>query len=125
MGRSNWADEGAGKFRIQVGSGRSGMFTSFIRRLRKHWRSRRSLRKRYASATRFFRPLLEGLESRELLAFNLTISLEETSNVSTLAGSGITTFTATGNGANLNVADIGAALDGSNVVVSSGSGGSQ
>src|SRR5206468_3515022 len=73
---------------------------------------------------RFYRPLMEQLESRELLAFDLTISSAATANVSSVTASGTTTFTATGSGANLNVIAIDTALGAGNVVVSSGSGGS-
>jgi hypothetical protein len=75
---------------------------------------------------RFLRPLVEGLESRDLLAFNLTISTDATVGVSSVTASGTTTFTATADGANLFINDISSALvAGNNVVVSSGSAGIQ
>src|SRR5262245_4091955 len=75
---------------------------------------------------RFFRPLVEPLESRELLAFNLTISEKSTSGVDTTAGSKTTVFTAIANDANLNIADIEAQLSaGIHVIVESGSSGTQ
>jgi autotransporter-associated beta strand protein len=71
----------------------------------------------------FFRPLVESLESRELLAFDLTISTDPTANVSSDTSSGTRTFTATGSEANLSLADMDSAFSaGLNVVVSSGSG---
>ncbi len=99
------------------------MLTILLRRLL----SRRSLG---AGVTRrcrkrFFRPLVEGLESRDLLAFNLTISSAATANVSTddITVPGTRIFTATGSGAKLSLADMDTAFNaGLNVKVSSGSG---
>src|SRR5438874_2052524 len=74
---------------------------------------------------RFYRPLVESLESRDLLAFNLTISTDPTANVSSATVHGTTTFSATANNANLDVADIDTALGAGDVVVTSGDGGLQ
>src|SRR4029079_3198032 len=87
------------------------MLTILLRRLL----SRRSLG---AGVTRrcrkrFFRPLVEGLESRDLLAFNLTISSAATANVSTddITVPGTRIFTATGSGAKLSLADMDTAFN--------------
>src|SRR4051794_25880095 len=77
---------------------------------------------------RHYRPLVEQLERRELLAFNLTISLAASAGVnsSTNTATDTVTFTAVANGANLSIASINAALAAKNsVVISSGSTGSQ
>ncbi len=76
--------------------------------------------------SRFYRPLVESLESRNLLAFNLTISLANTAKVDTVTAAGTTTFTAAANGANVSVADIDNALRaGNDVVVTSGTDGTE
>jgi hypothetical protein len=68
------------------------------------------------------RPTLEALEDRVVPAFNLTIGTGATTAVSVLNG----TFTATGTGANINVADIRSALlAGQDVVISNGSSGAE
>jgi autotransporter-associated beta strand protein len=67
---------------------------------------------------RFFRPLLEVLESRELLA--LTISSAATANVSTVVANGTTAYVATSTSATLDIDDVNAALAASNSVLISG-----
>src|SRR5262245_37974673 len=75
---------------------------------------------------RHCRPQVERLECRELLAFDLTISLAKSLNVSKDTARGTTTFTASASGANVSVDDIDSALaDGNDVVVTSGAAGTQ
>src|SRR5262245_50218776 len=75
---------------------------------------------------RFFRPRLEGLESRELLAFNLSISAAATTGVTTTSVAGTTTFEASASGANLSLDAIDAALkSGNNVLITGGANGSE
>ncbi len=75
---------------------------------------------------RFYRPLVEGLETRDLLAFNLFITPNPTANVASNTVNGTTIFLATGSGANVNVDDINAELNaGNNVVIDSGVAGLQ
>src|SRR5262245_48599247 len=85
---------------------------------------RRNSDRRYAISarhTRFYRPLIEQLETRDLLAFNLTISTAPTTNVFANTNAGTLTIAASSPGANVSVADIDNALQaGNNVVISSG-----
>src|SRR5438552_14368418 len=77
---------------------------------------------------RHYRPLVEQLESRELLAFDMTISASPTVHVtkSTNPIVDVTTFTANASGANVSVTDITTELTGGNdVVISSGSAGTE
>jgi fibronectin-binding autotransporter adhesin len=72
----------------------------------------------------------EALEDRTLFAWNLTLGdragSAPTSNVSSSTTAGTTTFTATGTGANLNLVDVEGALQGgNNVVITSGSTGTE
>ena len=113
------------------------MWKSLFGRLGQHWRHARATGKhwRQASATRrkvlrrranHFRPLLEGLESRDLMAFNLTISAAATAGVATQTVSGTTTFVGNANGANVSLADIDNELAaGRNVAIDSGNSGTQ
>src|SRR4051812_8583909 len=79
-----------------------------------------------AAARRSYRPLLERLENRELLAFDLTISPAATAAVSSSTASGTTTFTATATKANLSLSDIDTELQaGRDVVLDSGSTGAE
>jgi hypothetical protein len=69
---------------------------------------------------------LQPLEDRVVPAFTLTINGDAaTSGVSNDFANGITTFTATANGATLDVDDIEAALTVGDVLITTGSGGSQ
>src|SRR5207237_391072 len=84
-------------------------------------------RRKPAAARRCCRPLVEQLESRELLAFDLTISLAAQSGVASktdtdpVTRTTTVTFTAVANGANLSIASINAALNAkNNVVIDSG-----
>src|SRR5262249_7793715 len=73
-------------------------------------------------------PMVEQLESRDLLAFNLTISLAASAGLtsSTDSTTHTVTFTAVANGANLSIASINAALAAKNsVVINSGPTGNQ
>ncbi len=70
--------------------------------------------------------ILEPLEARIAPAFTLTLSGSASANVNTATASGTTTFTASGHGANLNWQDVeNAFLAGNNVVITSGSSGSE
>src|SRR5262245_4961770 len=90
----------------------------FHRRVSRHVRS--------ASTARFFRPLVEGLESRELLARNLTISLDDSKGVDLVSVAGVSTFTAVEDDANLNIERIDEEISNGNaVIVSSGATGTQ
>src|SRR5262245_11857756 len=76
---------------------------------------------------RHFRPLFEPLESRQLMAFNLSLSTAVTAGV-TIDNSVPSTrvYRATANGANVNFGDISTAMNGGlNVIVDSGSTGTQ
>jgi hypothetical protein len=94
-------------------------------------RSRRRLGRRKrdtAAARRCFRPLLEPLEGRDLLAFDLTISTAATAHVTKNVdtATGITLFAATSSGANVSVNDVNTELVlGRNVIVDSGSQGTE
>src|SRR4051812_18840668 len=93
---------------------------NFFRRFRRRLIGRKPLRR--------FRPLFEGLENRELLAFNVSISTNPTANVSVTTTATTKTFTATGSGANVNASDITSAISPLNhlsVVIDTGSTGSQ
>src|SRR5437899_4081529 len=94
---------------------------NFFRRFR-----RRLLRRKPA---RSYRPLLEGLESRALLAFNVTLSASSpTANVSITDTATTRTFTATGSGATVKISDIQAAMSNPldlSVVIDSGSTGTE
>src|SRR5438046_1390872 len=89
--------------------------------------SHRTIRAR-STPRRHYRPLVEQLESRELLAFDMTLSASPTVHVTTTTNkiTGVTTFTANASGANVSVTDITTELKGSNdVVISSGSAGTE
>jgi hypothetical protein len=69
---------------------------------------------------------VQTLSDRIVPAFDLAIDGDfATSNVNSAFAAGTTTFTATGSGARLDVADIATALTLGNVVITTGSGGSQ
>ncbi len=77
-------------------------------------------------ARRAPRLTVETLSDRIVPAFDLAINGDvATSNVGSVFAAGTTTFTATGSGATLDVADIGTALTVGNVVITTGSGGAQ
>src|SRR2546430_13448415 len=85
--------------------------------------SHRTIRAR-SKPRRHYRPLVEQLESRELLAFDTTLSASPTVHVtkSTNPIVDVTTFTANASGANVSVTDIATELTGGNdVAISSGS----
>src|SRR5262245_10159446 len=72
------------------------------------------------------RPRLEVLEDRLAPALNVTISSAPSVNLTLLDGPGVRAFTAIGPGANVNVADIRAALRGGlDVIVSTGTVGAE
>src|SRR5436190_1065306 len=76
-----------------------------------------------SNRARFYRPLVENLETRDLLAFNLTISPNPTNvgvTSSFVSGTNTTTFTSNATGANLSVNDIASELALHNVVVQTG-----
>ena len=69
---------------------------------------------------------MERLEGRVLFAYDATLSLGPTIGFTSSTSNGTTTFTASGPGANLSWADVaGQMAGGDNVVVSSGSGGTE
>ncbi len=71
-----------------------------------------------------FRPALEGLEARVLMAYNVALSSSATAAVSFNETTGI--YTATGSGANVNVTDLWGKLDSySTVIINTGAGGSE
>jgi hypothetical protein len=87
--------------------------------------SRRHRRNR-GTPRRHFRPRFECLESRELLAFNLLLSSNDTVGVTKTTASGTTSYIATANGANVSLDDVGVDLAaGRNVIIHSGSTGTQ
>src|SRR5689334_8060488 len=93
---------------------------NFFRRFR-----RRNIRR---EAARAYRPRLESLESRELLAFNLSLSTSATANVSFTDTATTRTYTATGTNANIKFSDIQAALSfplNLSVVINTGAGGAE
>src|SRR4051812_30891429 len=93
---------------------------NFFRRFRRRFSGRKPVRS--------FRPRLESLESRELLAFNFTLSTNPTANVGISNTATTRTFTATGSGANVNIGDIQAAMSNPldlSVVLDTGSTGTQ
>ncbi|HWB13509.1 MAG TPA: DUF4214 domain-containing protein [Pirellulales bacterium] len=69
---------------------------------------------------------IQGLEERVVLAWDMTLSVAATVNVSSNTAGGTTTFTATDTGANLSWQDVDNALSaGDNVVINSGSTGTE
>src|SRR5438309_465483 len=75
---------------------------------------------------RNFRPLVEQLESRELLAFDMTVSPSPTVGVTSVIVNGTTLFFATASGANLSFASINDEFNaGRGVIVNSGSDGTE
>ncbi|HQR05717.1 MAG TPA: autotransporter-associated beta strand repeat-containing protein [Gemmatales bacterium] len=73
-----------------------------------------------------YRPSFLGLEERITPAFNTSLSLAATANMSIVTAAGTTTFTATATGANVNMDDINTELAaGRNVVVDTGSTGAE
>src|SRR5262245_42060049 len=87
----------------------------------KHLRDANATRRSVGARRRFFRPLLEGLESRELLAFNLTISTAANLNVLIETVNNTTTFASNGAGANVSVTALNNEFEaGRNVLLTTG-----
>jgi len=85
---------------------------------------------RFRSKSRTVRPsrrlFIESLEDRAVPAYDLAIDGDTiTANVSEVLAAGTTTFTATGTGATLDVADIESALAIGNVIITTGVGGGE
>ena len=85
---------------------------------------------RFRSKSRTVRPsrrlFIESLEDRAVPAYDLAIDGDVlTANVSEVLAAGTTTFTATGTGATLDVADIESALAIGNVIITTGVGGGE
>src|SRR5262249_45273630 len=90
------------------------------------FRSRRPRNSRNEKRKNHCRPRLEALEDRVVPAFNLAlVNNAATLNVTPMTDASGTTFTATGAGATLNVADVLTALNAGDVVVDSGSTGAE
>src|SRR6185437_6165267 len=82
---------------------------------------RRATRVRHAAKC-----AIEALEDRTLLSWSMTLGTSPTISVSSSTAGATSTFTATATGANLNWSDVSTALaTGQNVVVSSGSQGTE
>jgi fibronectin-binding autotransporter adhesin len=93
---------------------------------RSRFARRRGYRPPHQLLGRTTRLSMTALEDRVTPAFNLTLSSIATVGVSSSTVAGVTTFTATATGANLNVSDIaGQLIAGNSVIVTSGSAGTE